>query len=166
MKKCQRCGDEFRGWAKIDGVLRNLNSRKFCLGCSPFGLHNTSKLPVEGTCEICGKNLVGNQKKYCSLECHRLCGNFKYQNYECQKARGILRRETLIQMMGGSCSRCGYNKCNSSLVFHHLDPAIKEFKLDIRHCSNSSWGNLLAESKKCILLCANCHGEEHWGDTD
>ncbi len=44
MKICDKCGDKFPILIKIHGITRNLNSRRFCLKCSPWGKHNTSNL--------------------------------------------------------------------------------------------------------------------------
>lgn len=49
----------------------------------------------------------------------------------------------------------------SCLSFHHRDPSIKEFPLDMRHCSAFSMERLKKEASKCSVLCMNCHGEEH-----
>jgi hypothetical protein len=38
---CHLCHSHFQAWVTIDGVKRNLSSRKYCLGCSPRGQHNT-----------------------------------------------------------------------------------------------------------------------------
>lgn len=40
-KICRKCNKEFPYHKKINGKVRNLNSRKFCLDCSPFGSRNT-----------------------------------------------------------------------------------------------------------------------------
>ena len=45
--------------------------------------------------------------------------------------------------------------------FHHLDRRTKRFNLDLRSISNRSWREIRRESRKCILLCSNCHKEEH-----
>jgi hypothetical protein len=81
--------------------------------------------------------------------------------YEYQKRRYISRKHELINLMGGKCTICGYDKNYASLDFHHINPKEKEFPLDARHLSNSSITSLLKEAKKCILLCANCHRELH-----
>jgi hypothetical protein len=44
MKICKKCGIEFPFLVKINGVTKNLNSRKFCITCSPFGSRNTTDL--------------------------------------------------------------------------------------------------------------------------
>jgi hypothetical protein len=49
----------------------------------------------------------------------------------------------------------------SALDFHHINPDEKEFEIDIRKFSNTNLEDLQKEIDKCILLCANCHREEH-----
>lgn len=52
---------------------------------------------------------------------------------------------------------CGYDRCVINLGFHHVDPSRKAFAI-----STSSGKSLAAyreEAKKCVLVCANCHGE-------
>lgn len=56
---------------------------------------------------------------------------------------------------------CGYFKCNAALEFHHLDPNLKLFNLDARNISGNTLEAAIKEAEKCILLCANCHREEH-----
>ncbi len=58
---------------------------------------------------------------------------------------------------------CPYNRCLRNLVFHHEFG--KEFELSQR-AFQFSWEKLLPEIKKCVLLCANCHGEVHDGLRD
>lgn len=69
------------------------------------------------------------------------------------------RKEALVKMLGGKCSRCGYKKSSSALSFHHVDPKTKNF--DISHNGKllGDWDILVAEANKCILLCLNCHSE-------
>ena len=110
---------------------------------------------------MCEKELTGKQTKFCSKRCCQSTINSKHQDYEAQRLRGKTRRVELIKLNGGCCSKCGYDKNFSALEFHHLDPEIKSFGLDIRKCSNSYWDDLVEESKKCILVCANCHVEIH-----
>lgn len=68
-------------------------------------------------------------------------------------------KSNLVYVHGEKCSICGYNKCLSALEFHHLDSEEKEFNLS--NNSNIATEKALAESKKCILVCANCHREIH-----
>jgi predicted nucleic acid-binding Zn ribbon protein len=116
-------------------------------------------------CFVCGKPLKGLKTKYCSKKCKNKICNPIYQSYESQKAKGMARRLKLIEQKGGMCKVCGYKTCKAALTFHHLDPKIKSFEVDMRHCSNHSWKKLLLEADKCDLLCFNCHIENHHGDT-
>ena len=71
------------------------------------------------------------------------------------------RRELLISVMGGKCCFCGYDKCNAALEFHHINQEDKKYGLSSGNCH--SLEDDLAEAKKCILLCSNCHREIHNG---
>jgi hypothetical protein len=66
-------------------------------------------------------------------------------------------RRTLLDEAGGCCAVCGYDRCIINLHFHHVDPMQKKFQV------SSHVGRSLAafreEIKKCVLVCANCHGE-------
>lgn len=72
------------------------------------------------------------------------------------------RKITLIEQHGGCCTRCGYRRNHAALALHHVDPKVKGFELDLRTLSNRSPAAIASESAKCILLCANCHAEEHF----
>lgn len=58
------------------------------------------------------------------------------------------------------CESCGYNKNLAALTFHHIDPKKKEFSLS--SAKTMSQDKLIKELDKCIVLCANCHMEEHY----
>lgn len=69
--------------------------------------------------------------------------------------------ELISSLVGDCCSVCGYNKCDSALELHHLDPKQKEFSLS--KSRSYSIEKIKKEISKCILLCANCHREVHSG---
>ena len=132
-------------------------------GCSRIENLNNHLNHSESKCILCGKTFVKNVDKrlYC---------------YECSpsglsaadRIRFIKRniKHRLIMYKGGKCSRCGYDKCEAALQFHHLNPDEKEFTLSKINLndSNFTFETLLKEADKCILLCANCHAEEHYTD--
>lgn len=64
-----------------------------------------------------------------------------------------------VNYKGGKCEKCGYDRCIASLDFHHLDPNEKEYNLS--SIMNWSKERIKKELDKCILLCSNCHREEH-----
>lgn len=63
-----------------------------------------------------------------------------------------------VNYKGGKCQHCGYNKSVKAMQFHHLDPKEKDFAISKY---SKSWETIVTELDKCILLCANCHAEEH-----
>lgn len=121
------------------------------------------------TCNYCGKEFSSNKyAKYCK-ECRNTYSN-KVLAHGLEKARKLQLdnnnkhrlkvKQLSISYKGNKCQICGYNKCNSALEFHHLNPNEKEFAIGqtgYRH----SWESLKTELDKCILVCANCHREIH-----
>jgi DNA-binding XRE family transcriptional regulator len=69
-------------------------------------------------------------------------------------------KQRAVEAMGGKCVICGYNKSNSALDFHHLDPKEKDFTVSQ---GIKSWSKIVEELKKCVLLCCRCHREVHEG---
>lgn len=74
-----------------------------------------------------------------------------------QRVRRRTLKQKLVELAGGKCVICGYNKCLAALDFHHKDPTIKEFTIS----RNRSVEETIKESKKCMLVCSNCHCELH-----
>ena len=70
------------------------------------------------------------------------------------------KKHKLIALCGGKCEICGYDKdVSTAFHFHHKDPSEKSFgigsKLELK------METLIKETKKCRLLCSNCHAELH-----
>ena len=84
-----------------------------------------------------------------------------YQNVKDFRQR---LKERAIYVMGNKCACCGYNKCIQALEFHHLNPEEKDFSFGSN--TNRSWVDTRNELQKCILVCANCHREIHYGLID
>ena len=73
------------------------------------------------------------------------------------------RRETkelLVEMKGGCCSKCGYNKCIAALEFHHPEGEDKKDRSLLMNRRKRD--KVLADAQPLVLLCANCHAEEHY----
>jgi len=98
------------------------------------------------------------------------CGDNEPDNFwpkmktTCRKCHGknigerlIASREAAIEYKGGKCEHCGYNKYRGALEFHHKDPTLK----DPTGLRAYNLKRLFAEVDKCVLLCSNCHREEH-----
>jgi hypothetical protein len=70
-----------------------------------------------------------------------------------------------VEYKGGKCEKCGYDKCMAAFDFHHKDPTQKE--IGIARARFTSFNDKIKEElDKCMLLCANCHREEHWNPED
>ena len=61
----------------------------------------------------------------------------------------------------GGCQICGYNGYLAAMDFHHVDP-LKKDKAISKLKSNEKKRE--EESKKCVILCSNCHRGFHSGD--
>jgi len=85
-------------------------------------------------------------------------------NYENVKSYRQRQKESIIYVMGEKCACCGYNKCNSALELHHLNPDEKDFTFSDN--TNRAWEIVVQELPKTILVCANCHREIHAGLID
>lgn len=118
------------------------------------------------SCAVCARPLLGPQRRFCSRSCKNRDTNNRHQSYSSQQTRGLERKLELIVACGGKCNRCGYARNLAALTWHHLDPALKTFNLDVRSLSNRSRDAIDDELRKCILLCANCHAETHFPDLD
>jgi hypothetical protein len=66
-------------------------------------------------------------------------------------------KRTLVEEAGGRCCVCGYDDCIINLHFHHVDPKKKSFPMTV--AIGKSIATFRKEAKKCVLVCANCHGE-------
>lgn len=152
--QCRKCGKTCGNRIVVDGKVRNIKNRKYCLSCSPFGKHNTRKveklLDGERVCGCCEKRL--KRKNEHGYECW-VCRNRKQREEKAAKIRAL---------MGGGCGFCGYNKCQQALDCHHVDRTSKLFELNGRELQRS-WSDLVAEAKKCVLACCRCHREVHAG---
>jgi hypothetical protein len=147
---CRKCDNIIPSRAKINGVYRVLNRRKFCLDCSPFGTHNTKQDDPARP----AKRPLGSYSTW-TLQAKRESARSVYE-------RGINRKKTLVDMAGGKCTHCGYSNCLAALEFHHKDPTTKRFLLSSSSIRALEWTEVLKEYKKCELLCANCHREQEY----
>ena len=158
---CTQCNSFFKTKQIINGKIRNLCKRKYCLICSPFGRHNTRPLytidkqristnPLETQCKVCGKIYLYKRKT----------GTTKNRCSSCMvNNRRFKLKYNAVKNKGGACMNCGYNKCINALTFHHRNPDEKDFNIAGSHCY--SWQRIKQEIEKCDLLCSNCHIEHH-----
>jgi hypothetical protein len=112
-------------------------------------------------CPKCGKNKTFSEFHTKGKE-NRLNSWCKVCVYDKQKLRWGDRKRKAVELMGGKCQKCGYDKNLACLDFHHIDPATKD--KDWKSVRTYKWEKIVEELKKCILVCGNCHGEIHWPD--
>lgn len=157
-KTCQQCNKPFLQYPRIDGRPVNLSRRSYCLDCSPFGERKMNRKPtIDGQRECFGCHTfkpisdfqVGSRlRSYCPC-----CENKRILAY------GRQLKQKAVEYLGGQCCLCGYYKSMRSLTFHHKNPSQKDFSIG-KH-KNLKWETIRKELDKCMLLCANCHGEIH-----
>lgn len=143
-RMCRKCGKIIPNRFIINNKIHSLQNRKFCLECSPFQKHNTSRHdPIKRVERVWNK--YSKEQKDC----------VKMANYK----RGLERRRNFYILKGGKCEKCGYNKCERALTFHHRDPSTKLFGLSLNNLWAHTDEEILLELGKCDLLCMNCHAE-------
>lgn len=155
MKKCIKCYVEIPTTVLIDGNRRNLQNRKYCLDCSPFGSHNTkkhidavTKIGTECECQICNKKYVFKHKGHTTTICA-----------SCQTTQARRKfKKKCVEYKGGKCQKCEYKEYVEAMEFHHVDPNEKDFGISNK---NRKWELVKTELDKCHLLCCRCHREVH-----
>lgn len=99
------------------------------------------------------KSKDGYVRSWCK-KCHNKYAVKRFRKYKAQA----------VAYKGGECEVCGYKKCLGSLDFHHKNPASKDLNWNkMRHWK---FEKVKKELDKCVLVCRNCHGEIHYGDSD
>ncbi len=138
------------------------------LGVSSSGLHPyfkkynleshhkfKSSTTTKFRCEICHRD---NSMNKVLFDIKGICRS-------CNKTiKRRLIKKILIDYKGGKCHRCGYNKNYGALDFHHESNKRGSVSNFISKCLSSTETNipeLFNELNNCVVLCANCHREEH-----
>lgn len=83
-------------------------------------------------------------------------------NSEAVQAWRKRAKQKLVEIAGGKCVLCGYDKCQAAMEFHHLDQSSKDFAVTGGRVTRR-FELMVAEVRKCVLVCANCHREIHQG---
>ncbi len=93
----------------------------------------------------------GKYRSECK-DCHK-----KYVNDKYKEKKDFLQEYK---------SSCGCKKCGETrgycLDFHHLDPTVKDETIAHMTSNKSNLKDIIKETEKCIVLCANCHREFHF----
>lgn len=125
-----------------------------------------------GKCGHCHKDVrkppsraAQNLNNFCSFDCRNAFKRSKQEfpgvsRRHDEKLFKRLRKQKAVEYMGGKCCRCGYNRSLFALQFHHVDHTTKRYTV-AAILASGKWETIAAELDKCIMLCANCHFEEH-----
>lgn len=97
----------------------------------------------------------GNVPFYSYRKRNKIVHTCAYCMLESQRARRWKLKSELVESLGGKCSRCNEDDIES-LEFHHLHG-----KRDTIASLMNNPSRARLEAKKCIILCSNCHHEEH-----
>lgn len=156
---CEKCNQEYQSKFIHNGKTKYLgNKRRFCLECSPYGSGNRYNLRCNDMenkrCPIC-KNRKSRKEFTFSGNYCRSC------NSTSRKQHRKIVKKFLVDLKGGKCSVCSYDKCIDALVFHHINPEEKDFEIGRANSSRFTIEQMTKEVEKCQLLCFNCHAELH-----
>lgn len=160
---CQKCGAAFpasryvrwrASWVRGD-------RRKYCFGCSPPGKRSrvirwrwaqrSNKYPY--VCKRCKLPFVYKiNRRMRKNQCRRCCNQERSEEH----------KRRIVKHMGGKCARCGYCKNIRALDCHHVERSKKAKNISkMIESGGVGWEHIVKELKLCVLLCANCHREEH-----
>ena len=66
----------------------------------------------------CTNNVIKPRRRFCSDNC-------KLKFFVDKRRKDI--KKMSLEYKGGVCENCGYNKCETALVFHHIESDGKDF---------------------------------------
>lgn len=156
INKCVICNKEF----EAQKITKKYCSRSCQNKARTIRVKNQALATKQGIdlnikqCLICGKSFKPVDKNANQRTC---CYDCMPQGVQLQRS-GFL--DLLRKQRGGKCQRCGYSAYLGALDFHHIEQQNKDFTIGNR---DFRLAECIEESKKCVLICANCHREIHNG---
>ena len=137
--------------------LGHLDFQSLDTGLNPVRNTKMTKETIIKDCKIHGsvtfvKHKNGNATQ--QFRCMKCSADATYRVVQA-------KRDRAYREIASCCKLCGYNRCQTALEWHHLDPSQKE--ITPAKVFSRSWEKIVKELSKCVLLCANCHREVHAG---
>lgn len=162
MEKCKLCDRPLKRGNK-SGYCRQCYKPTRCELCGKIvgelGEHQCASVDLRGErrCEVCGSTLGNTGWQRWSKICRR-CSKQRWRVIEKEK------RRVLREQFGGKCSRCGYDKCEAALHFHHKD-ASEKYDWNVKGKTGASIREVEAHPERFELVCVRCHVEIHFLET-
>lgn len=106
-----------------------------------------------------------NRIEYEVKKCELMCQNCHQELHDDLKNETRRNNKFLyLEYIGQKeCDKCGYDKCESNLTFHHLKD--KKFQISKKNGNFNSLEDIKKiikeELDKCEILCRNCHQIQH-----
>lgn len=166
---CPQCQSEI--WhGKKENRDRGLRRNQLCMSCSrkkPIDPDMTHKI-----CRRCGESKEVSQfsrrmKSPDGLQdrCRQCNTEQARENYRANPERyaklAIQRNEELKkrirQLKNVPCVDCGQSFDPVCMDFDHLPEFTKSMDISLMMRHRFSWEKILAETRKCEVVCANCH---------
>lgn len=119
-----------------------------------FNKNKTKRDGLQNFCRECGKR---RSQKYYEENRKSHIRNVRKNNI-----KHIAEMRELTNSLKSQCCVCGESE-KVCLDWHHLNPSEKDFNIGMAVSKNLSKKKILAEIKKCICVCSNCHRKIHAG---
>lgn len=164
---------KIREFSKKIKAINHLGGKcKKCGNTNIFHLVFHHKIPEEKemsvsyALKLSWRNIIKEIEK-----CELLCENCHQEFHYVERGKIIKddskRKDKIIYLSykGVKCVKCGYDKCESSLSFHHRDTKTKSFDIGSLSkridCIEDLDTYIKKELDKCEVICRNCHIQEH-----
>jgi hypothetical protein len=149
-----------------------------------FNLTKRARFPtgvlMEKLCRSCNRKLDiskfnKNKSRKDGLQAHcRDCTQAKFKSYysknqdyhkkvvgrNTRRVKALRKAVIDIKRKIGKCYLCPETE-TACLQFHHIQANTKVREVSNLISANVSWKRIIAEIKKCILVCSNCHIKLH-----
>lgn len=113
-------------------------------------------------CTKCGKELSIEEFNWRDKKRGTRRSECKYCHSKFMKEQYQKKKDALSKMKAEvGCAKCG-DKREYVLDYHHINPDEKTSTIARLTSNKYKLETTLAETKKCVVLCSNCHREFHY----
>lgn len=159
MPRCDGCGSDFPNIIEVDGKMRWLHRRKFCLVCSPIGERRMSSVPRTEDGKRCSScRLLKPFSEFWAQK--KSSDGLSYKCQGCSRRDSkvhidLRRREIYAYLAKHPCQDCG-EADPIVLQFDHVrGTKVSDVSRMVSDCKPIE--DIFAEIAKCDVVCGNCH---------